>query len=129
MTITGDSRLVIGGDFNAPHTKWGYGHSSKKGKDLADRIEKACLTLLNEPASHTRIGAGPHRDTTPVTPTTPSIIGFMYPFHQTEYEADEAAVTVHYPGRSGPMPFQSPSKSALKKRLLKGHLMGTPNNG
>ncbi|KAH7957809.1 hypothetical protein HPB52_022774 [Rhipicephalus sanguineus] len=41
MTITGDSRLVIGGDFNAPHTQWGYGRSSKKGKDLADLIEKA----------------------------------------------------------------------------------------
>ncbi|KAH7951768.1 hypothetical protein HPB52_012751 [Rhipicephalus sanguineus] len=48
MTITGDSRLVIGGDFNAPHTQWGYGHSSKKGNELADLIEKAGLTLLNE---------------------------------------------------------------------------------
>ncbi|KAH7938912.1 hypothetical protein HPB52_002212 [Rhipicephalus sanguineus] len=65
MTFTGDSRLVIRGDFNAPHTIWGYGHSSKKGTDLADLIERAGLTLLNEPASHTRIGAGPHRDTTP----------------------------------------------------------------
>ncbi|KAH7984088.1 hypothetical protein HPB52_016917 [Rhipicephalus sanguineus] len=61
MTIAGDNRLVIRGVFNAPHTQWGYGHSSKKGKDLADLIEKADLTLFNEPASHTRIGAGPHR--------------------------------------------------------------------
>ncbi|KAH7965010.1 hypothetical protein HPB49_002775 [Dermacentor silvarum] len=29
MNIAGDNRLVIGGDFNAPHTQWGYGHSSK----------------------------------------------------------------------------------------------------
>ncbi|KAH8018881.1 hypothetical protein HPB51_013561 [Rhipicephalus microplus] len=61
----GDNRLVIGGDFNAPHTQWGYGHSSKKGKNLADLIEKAEQTILNEPASKTRIGVGPHRDTTP----------------------------------------------------------------
>ncbi|KAH7985161.1 hypothetical protein HPB51_026891 [Rhipicephalus microplus] len=61
----GDNRLDIGGDFNAPHTQWGYGHSSKKGKNLADLIKKAELTFLNEPASHTRIGVGPHRDTTP----------------------------------------------------------------
>ncbi|KAH8031989.1 hypothetical protein HPB51_022511 [Rhipicephalus microplus] len=61
----GDNRLVIGGDFNAPHTQWGYGHSSKQAKNLADLIEKAELIILNEPALHTRIGVGPHRDTTP----------------------------------------------------------------
>ncbi|KAH7960425.1 hypothetical protein HPB49_019388 [Dermacentor silvarum] len=65
MTTAGDNRLIIGGDFNAAHTQWGYGHSSRKGKDLADLIEKAGLTLLNKPASHTRVDAGPHRDTTP----------------------------------------------------------------
>ncbi|XP_070386411.1 uncharacterized protein [Dermacentor albipictus] len=65
LTIAGDNRLVIGGDFNAPHTQWGYGHSFKKGKNLAHLIEEAGLTLLNEPASHTRVGAGPYRDTTP----------------------------------------------------------------
>ncbi|KAH7941132.1 hypothetical protein HPB49_010302 [Dermacentor silvarum] len=65
MTIAGDNRLIIGGDFCAPHKQSGYGHSSKKGNDLADLIEKAGLTLLNQPASHTRVGAGLHRDTTP----------------------------------------------------------------
>ncbi|KAH8030914.1 hypothetical protein HPB51_012303 [Rhipicephalus microplus] len=65
MNIAGDNQLVIGGDFNAPHTQCGYGPSSKKGKNLAHLIEKAGLTILNELASHTRIGVGPHRDTTP----------------------------------------------------------------
>ncbi|KAH8032810.1 hypothetical protein HPB51_001963 [Rhipicephalus microplus] len=62
----GENRLVIRGDFNTPHTQWEYGHSSKKGKkNLADLIQKAGLAILNEEASHNRIGAGPHRDTTP----------------------------------------------------------------
>ncbi|KAH7952321.1 hypothetical protein HPB52_021461 [Rhipicephalus sanguineus] len=52
MTIVGDSRLVIGGGNNAPHTQWGYGHSSKKGEYLADLMERP-------------IGASPHRNTTP----------------------------------------------------------------
>nr|XP_037275644.1 uncharacterized protein LOC119168343 [Rhipicephalus microplus] len=65
MNMTGDTRLVTGGDFNAPHTQWGYGHSSKKGKNLAHLIKKAALAILNEPASHTRIGVGSHRDTMP----------------------------------------------------------------
>ncbi|KAH7985034.1 hypothetical protein HPB49_026636 [Dermacentor silvarum] len=55
MTIAGDNKLVIGGDFNAPHTQWGCGHSSNNGKDLADPHNG--LTLPNEPASHTRAGA------------------------------------------------------------------------
>ncbi|KAH8037982.1 hypothetical protein HPB51_020263 [Rhipicephalus microplus] len=65
MNIAGDNQLVIGGDPNAPHTQWRYGHSSKKGENVADLIEKAGLAILNEPASLARIGVGPHRDTTP----------------------------------------------------------------
>ncbi|KAH7969304.1 hypothetical protein HPB52_016593 [Rhipicephalus sanguineus] len=60
MTVTGNSRLVIGGDFNAPHTQWGYGHSSKKGKDLADLIEKAFST--SRPRTPESLQEGrPHR--------------------------------------------------------------------
>ncbi|KAH8041353.1 hypothetical protein HPB51_014634 [Rhipicephalus microplus] len=40
------------------------GTRRRKEKTLAHLIEKAGLAILNEPASHTRIGVGPHRDTT-----------------------------------------------------------------
>ncbi|KAL1419886.1 hypothetical protein MTO96_004641 [Rhipicephalus appendiculatus] len=49
------------------------------------------------------------------TARSPSVIGFIYPFHQKEYGENDAALKAHYPGRSGPMPFKVASKSALKK--------------
>ncbi|KAL3196548.1 hypothetical protein MRX96_045166 [Rhipicephalus microplus] len=54
-----------GGDFNAPHTQWEYGADSPKGKRLAELMDELCLVVLNEPASHTRIGQGACRDTSP----------------------------------------------------------------
>ncbi|KAL1432028.1 hypothetical protein MTO96_013698 [Rhipicephalus appendiculatus] len=57
--------LLICGDFNAPHTHWGYGSDSPKGRRLAELVDDLGLTLLNEPASHTSIGQGACRETTP----------------------------------------------------------------
>ncbi|KAH8031705.1 hypothetical protein HPB51_020084 [Rhipicephalus microplus] len=57
--------LLICGDFNAPHTQWGYGADSPKGKRLAELMDELGLVLLNELASHTRIGQGTCRDTSP----------------------------------------------------------------
>ncbi|KAL1444204.1 hypothetical protein MTO96_029970 [Rhipicephalus appendiculatus] len=47
---------LICGDLNAPHTHWGYGSDSPKGRRLAELVDDLGLTLPNEPASHTRIG-------------------------------------------------------------------------
>ncbi|KAL3202232.1 hypothetical protein MRX96_042608 [Rhipicephalus microplus] len=49
-------------DFNAPHTQGEYGADSPRGKRLAELIDELGLVLLNEPASHTRIGQGACRD-------------------------------------------------------------------
>ncbi|XP_070377085.1 uncharacterized protein [Dermacentor albipictus] len=65
MAKAASSPLLICGDFNAPHTQWGYGADSPKGKSLAGLMDELGLTVLNEPASHTRIGQGVCRDTSP----------------------------------------------------------------
>ncbi|KAL3191208.1 hypothetical protein MRX96_018779 [Rhipicephalus microplus] len=65
MAKAASSPLFICGDFNAPHTQWGYGADSPKGKRLAELMDDLGLVLLNEPASHTRIGQGACRDTSP----------------------------------------------------------------
>ncbi|XP_075553569.1 uncharacterized protein LOC142586202 [Dermacentor variabilis] len=65
MAKAASSPLLICGDFNAPHTQWGYGANSPKGKRLAGLMDELGLTVLNEPASHTRIGQGVCRDTSP----------------------------------------------------------------
>ncbi|KAL1474478.1 hypothetical protein MTO96_020661 [Rhipicephalus appendiculatus] len=56
MAKASSKPLLICGDFNAPHTHWGCGSDSPKGSRLAELVDDLGLTLLNEPASHTRIG-------------------------------------------------------------------------
>ncbi|KAL1479908.1 hypothetical protein MTO96_051488 [Rhipicephalus appendiculatus] len=65
MAKAASSHLLICGDFNAPHTQWGYGTDSPKGKRLAGLMDELGLVVLNEPESHTRIGQGACRDTSP----------------------------------------------------------------
>lgn len=59
------SLLVIGGDFNAPHTAWGCVRDSIKGRYLLESaLENECA-LITDPANPTRIGNSVARDTTP----------------------------------------------------------------
>ncbi|KAH8029948.1 hypothetical protein HPB51_005966 [Rhipicephalus microplus] len=64
MVKTASKPLLICGYFNAPHTHWGYGNASHKGRRLAEVVDDLGLTLLNEPMSHTRIRQGVCRHTT-----------------------------------------------------------------
>lgn len=63
--LAGSRPLLILGDFNAPHTTWGYKHQSKRGKALAKTMEDYEMALLNEPDVVTRRGNSANRDTTP----------------------------------------------------------------
>ncbi|KAH7938468.1 hypothetical protein HPB49_023867 [Dermacentor silvarum] len=56
---------LIAGDFNAPHTSWGYTKNSPKGSALLHHMQQAQLTLLNETDSPTRHGNSVERDTMP----------------------------------------------------------------
>lgn len=57
--------LIIVGDFNAPHTAWGYLQNTRKGQELWDQAQIHHLTLENEPNTPTRIGNSIQRDSTP----------------------------------------------------------------
>ncbi|KAH6927030.1 hypothetical protein HPB50_025345 [Hyalomma asiaticum] len=63
--LAGSRPILILGDFNAPHTTWGYKYQSKKGKALAKTMEDHEMALLNEPDVVTRRGNSANRDTTP----------------------------------------------------------------
>lgn len=63
--LAGNRPLLILGDFNAPHTLWGYGFQSKRGKALVKTMEDMDITMLNEPGVPTRRGNSASRDTTP----------------------------------------------------------------
>ncbi|KAL1478962.1 hypothetical protein MTO96_015954 [Rhipicephalus appendiculatus] len=63
--LAGSRPLLILGDFNAPHTTWGYKFQPKRGKALAKAMEDHEMALLNEPDVTTRRGNSAARDTTP----------------------------------------------------------------
>ncbi|XP_037518279.1 uncharacterized protein LOC119395058 [Rhipicephalus sanguineus] len=53
------------GDFNAPHTAWGYHTTTKKGARVHDTAQQHRLTLWNDPLQTTRVGNSVSRDTNP----------------------------------------------------------------
>ncbi|KAM7314956.1 uncharacterized protein ISCGN_004740 [Ixodes scapularis] len=61
----GGQPLLIMGDFNAAHQLWGYAYSNKRGNALHALIANNDLTLLTNPASHTRMGNSVTNDTSP----------------------------------------------------------------
>ncbi|KAH7980208.1 hypothetical protein HPB49_013802 [Dermacentor silvarum] len=63
--LAGNRPLPILGDFNVPHTLWGYKFQSKRGKALVKTMEDLDISLLNEPGVTTRRGNSVSRDTTP----------------------------------------------------------------
>ncbi|KAH7955537.1 hypothetical protein HPB52_001211 [Rhipicephalus sanguineus] len=56
-------QVVIMGDFNAPHTAWGYHITTKKGARVHDTAQQHRLTLWNDPLQTTRVGNSVSRDT------------------------------------------------------------------
>lgn len=58
-------QLVVVGDFNAPHTVWGYQNCTRKGNALYSVTSDLELTLITDPDRPTRIGNSVCRNTTP----------------------------------------------------------------
>ncbi|XP_077534398.1 uncharacterized protein LOC144146314 [Haemaphysalis longicornis] len=64
-TAGNNAGLVVCGDFNAHHKRWGYAKNFAKGKDLLEATQEENLTLITDPSHHTRTGSKNDRDTTP----------------------------------------------------------------
>ncbi|KAH7981429.1 hypothetical protein HPB49_024017 [Dermacentor silvarum] len=56
LNATGSSPLVIGGDFNLPHTGWGYKHCSAAGRNLWQDSHDLGFNLITDPTFPTRLG-------------------------------------------------------------------------
>lgn len=65
LKLARENPVVIGGDFNAPHTAWGYLYSRPKGRALWNHSQELGLTLVTDPGTPTRVGTALNRDTTP----------------------------------------------------------------
>lgn len=60
-----DKTALVCGDFNAPHTAWGYPKSKAKGYSLYKEALDTEYQLLNDPSTHTRHGTSTQRNTNP----------------------------------------------------------------
>lgn len=58
-------RLLLLGDFNAPHTSWGYRTDTPKGRELEQAVEAYDLQLIILPQNPTRLGNSVSADTFP----------------------------------------------------------------
>lgn len=58
-------KLLVVGDFNAPHSAWGYNKDSVKGKLLVETTDRYGLELITIPGCYTRLGNSVAADTTP----------------------------------------------------------------
>lgn len=64
--LAGADALLIGGDFNARHTAWGYPTDTRRGDAILQAMATIKLDLLNSPDSPTRIAQYARQsDTTP----------------------------------------------------------------
>lgn len=77
--------ILLGGDFNAPNTLWGYNRTHPRGKALEYAAEAAGLHLINDPDAITRIGLhAAQRDTSPdLTWATAGLVQAWTPYATT----------------------------------------------
>lgn len=57
--------IILGGDFNAPNTIWGYSNTLRTGRLLHAHTMQGSYTLINTPDTPTRDGNTKQRPTTP----------------------------------------------------------------
>lgn len=57
--------ILLGGDFNAPNTIWGYSNTLRSGRLLHAHTMQHSYTLINTPDTPTRDGHATQRHTTP----------------------------------------------------------------
>lgn len=76
LHLSSGCQLIIGGDFNARHTLWGYTRCDLRGKAIADLLEWHNLSLINTPHTPTRAALhAKQTDTCPdLTLATPKAI-------------------------------------------------------
>ncbi|KAG0444489.1 hypothetical protein HPB47_013740 [Ixodes persulcatus] len=70
-----ERRLLVVGEFHAPHPEWGYLQSTAKGRRLHEAINSLQLTNITDHNFPTRVGNSVQRDTTPDLALTLGIEG------------------------------------------------------
>ncbi|KAG0423073.1 hypothetical protein HPB47_001126 [Ixodes persulcatus] len=91
------SPLVIGGDFNLPHTGWGYKHCSAAGRNLWQDSHDIGFTLITDPTFLTRLGTSTARDTTPDLTFTKNVVNAQWCNTQYDLGSDHSIIEITLP--------------------------------
>lgn len=96
-------RLILLGDFNAPHTAWGYRYDTPKGQRLFHALQQQHFHLCNIPGLPTRIGTSVTRDTTPDLTLTHNVPHAVWSRHDETLGSDHHIIQLtisHYRPKS-----------------------------
>lgn len=85
---------ILMGDFNAPHTAWGYSKNTKKGQRLLTMIQNHQYILHNDLKEPTRLGNSVERDTTPDLTFCSKGIGIRWQHTQEYLNSDHAIISL-----------------------------------
>ncbi|KAG0432491.1 hypothetical protein HPB47_020799 [Ixodes persulcatus] len=97
LNAAGGSPLVIGGDFNLPHTGWGYKHCSAAGRNLWQDSHDLGFTLITDPTFPTRLGTSTARDTTPDLTFTKNVVNAQWRNTQYDLGSDHSIIEITLP--------------------------------
>lgn len=94
------TQTIIGGDFNAKNTTWGYAATDVRGKLLEETMEMNNLMLLNDPFEATRIGLhASQKDTSPdLTFASPGLVTTWKTF-DTTWGSDHFPISISLRGK------------------------------
>ncbi|KAG0418672.1 hypothetical protein HPB47_004666 [Ixodes persulcatus] len=97
LNAAGGSPLVIGGDFNLPHTGWGYKHCSAAGRNLWQDSHDLGFTLITDPTFPTRLGTSTARETTPDLTFTKNVVNAQWRNSQYDLGSDHSIIEITLP--------------------------------
>lgn len=92
--------ILVGGDFNAHRTAWGYSTNSARGTKLIEMAENTNLQLINDTVHSTRISLHPSQnDTTPdLTWASPGLAKSWVPY-STSWGSDHLPILITLRGK------------------------------
>lgn len=96
------SPLIVAGDFNAPHTVWGYTRQTTKGIALVRAADNCALELITDPRFPTRMGTSVARDTTPDLTFVKNITEVAWQNLQESLGSDHFVITISVKVKAAP---------------------------
>ncbi|KAH7977859.1 hypothetical protein HPB49_003772 [Dermacentor silvarum] len=94
LNVAGTNPLVIGGDFNLPHTVWGYGYFTTAAQNLWQDSQGLGHTFITDPMFPTRPGTSTSHNTTPDLTFTKNVTNAQWSNTQHDRGSDHFIIVI-----------------------------------